>query len=162
MGGPGLDLLESWHGVAMRRRMILYLAAGLATSLAGCMTALNTMYYTPTEGGKEIYGGVKLDAELFKEARAKDAPTLFGCTGPVARIGTVTLATMDLPLSAVGDTLTLPITMKAAFDRAIDELVDRNPEHVEEWRRKWFTPDKAAQQQPPPTATSGQTNSPTP
>ena len=59
---------------------------------------------------REIYGGVRLDAGAglgwFEEGRPFFGLYTWG---------------VDLPLSAVGDTLTLPFTIRAAFDRGIEE-----------------------------------------
>jgi uncharacterized protein YceK len=86
-----------------------------APLLAGCATGLNTLYYTPAEGGNQVYGGVKLDALLIKASVAGHSEQFHDT--PLARAWVATLATVDLPLSAVADTLTLPITVPATLLR---------------------------------------------
>ena len=86
----------------------------LAFLAGGCGTTLNTLYFTPGEGGQQIYGGVKLDSEIIRAAVrnqevTQDKPWQVGF-----KVG---LATLDLPLSSVGDTLTLPMTVGLTFLR---------------------------------------------
>jgi len=111
------------------------------------------MYYTPEEGGKQVYGGIKLDTQLIQDSFAKDEPGRE--TGPFVRIRDFALATVDLPLSAIGDTLTLPITVKAAMERSSVPAVGTTD--AEEWQRLWFSEDKSATQKAPSTPSSGQT-----
>jgi uncharacterized protein YceK len=98
----------------MVNRLILRLMVSVAPFLSGCATALNTMYYARFEGGNQVYGGVKLDTLIIKASlanRLDENDTTF------TRAWKATLATMDLPLSAVADTLTLPITVSATMLR---------------------------------------------
>jgi uncharacterized protein YceK len=76
-------------------------AVALAVALSGCGTVYNL-----AEGEPEVYGGALKDAQLFiapaareKEVAGRGAPLL-----PILALG-------DLPLSLVGDTLTLPLAV---------------------------------------------------
>jgi uncharacterized protein YceK len=96
--------------------MVRYLMLAMLTPLlTGCATGLNTLYYTPDEGGNQVYGGVKLDALLIKASITGHSEQFHDT--PLARAWVATLATLDLPLSAVADTLTLPITVPATLLR---------------------------------------------
>jgi uncharacterized protein YceK len=99
----------------MPKRLILALIAAIAPFLAGCMTGYNIVPYMPTESSQQVYGGVKLDVEHIRESLAKDCPD--NQNHPLWRLGTAALATVDLPFSALGDTLTLPITIYATNHR---------------------------------------------
>jgi uncharacterized protein YceK len=83
----------------MRR---LVVGAFLAFALTGCGTARN--FTEGWQGRTEPYGGVRI---------ALDGPDT-----PGDRIGAAFFPT-DVPLSAVGDTLTLPITLSVAVARKI-------------------------------------------
>jgi uncharacterized protein YceK len=93
------------------------LAVGIAVWLSGCGTAANTLWLLPMEGGMSAYGGVKADVEMVRGgvARAVDADSLdsFADAAYYTVVGAV-----DLPLSAVGDTLTLPVVLAAALKEA--------------------------------------------
>ncbi len=94
----------------------------LAFFLSGCGTVMNLR--TPAPGStafqgtehvpQEVYGGVKLDIEAgrrsFDEAEERPFQALVGAY----------VLGIDLPASAVADTFTLPITVRAAIGRAID------------------------------------------
>ncbi|HVJ84079.1 MAG TPA: YceK/YidQ family lipoprotein [Caulifigura sp.] len=106
----------------MSRAVQILIVAPLA--LAGCGTVLNVSplveirhleHFELTIGApRSIYGGVQLDAAIASRALRKipDRPML-ATTFLVASV-------MDLPLSAVGDTLTLPVTIPQSIDRAVD------------------------------------------
>jgi uncharacterized protein YceK len=57
-----------------------------------------------------VYGGVQADYETAREAGANTSQTL---SAGEQFFGTL-LPTVDMPFSAVGDTLTLPVTMPLA------------------------------------------------
>jgi uncharacterized protein YceK len=63
---------------------------------SGCGTFANTVWWTDDEGGKRVYGGVRAELGQIKEAE-----------GPAdaARMA------LDLPLTVIGDTITLPFTI---------------------------------------------------
>lgn len=88
--------------------------AAIALSSAGCGTAANTLWLTPDEGGQRIYGGVRVDLDVANPL-AHDSGIVRE-TGPVPltpaeRMGHLAFLCIDLPLSAIGDTLTLPIVL---------------------------------------------------
>jgi uncharacterized protein YceK len=86
------------------RIMWLTLAIGV---LPGCGTMANVVWLAPYEGGMQPYGGVQADLTVAKEAvdhlanRSKDSSSL--------DMGWVAL--LDLPLSGIADTITLPLTV---------------------------------------------------
>jgi len=109
----------------MNRLSLALLLAGVA---GGCGTVLNLRDHevqipdTPRPGDsisgrypapREIYGGVRTDAalgaQLFDEAR----------TTPAAAVAGLAVWGVDLPLSAVADTLTLPLTVPAQWNRPL-------------------------------------------
>lgn len=113
----------------LRRGVWVAFAVGVSSALAGCGTILNlaendhTMTLEPT---RRVYGGVRLDAAagpgyLAGAVEPKGKPDLEapGLRGFLFRavgdrpvnfaLGTAALA--DIPLSAVGDTLTLPLIL---------------------------------------------------
>jgi len=67
-------------------------SALLASTLCGCGT-MNNM----TKGDRDVYGGVRQDAQNVNNGK--------------------TAALIDVPFSAVGDTLTLPFTAVKAMQR---------------------------------------------
>ena len=99
-------------------------------SLPGCGTCLNVCpFYSEgneilakgwSEPPKEVYGGVAMDARFGAGLIVRESLDHLWA-GPV---GLVTLA-VDLPLSLVGDTLTLPITVPAGIERAVHEYYER-------------------------------------
>jgi uncharacterized protein YceK len=86
----------------------------LVTALAadGCASALNTFYFLPCEHGQRIYGGVRLDAEVFQgHLQAVREEKLTGKPSSSYTAKEATLAAVDFPFSFMLDTLTLPITV---------------------------------------------------
>ena len=93
-------------------RLTVVLTLGAITLLAGgCGTVANTAVLPPEEGGKQVYGGVRVDWEAARHVVAEisgdypRSPFLF-VSGLLA---------VDLPLSAIGDTVTLPYTIPYAL-----------------------------------------------
>jgi uncharacterized protein YceK len=93
------------------------LAFAALAVLGGCGTLLNTAYFTPEEGGQKVFGGVRLDAsgvhDCMKEAFTSE--TELGYHSEIPRpawfaLGTYVVA-VDLPCSAVADTLTWPLIL---------------------------------------------------
>src|SRR5262245_17766415 len=99
----------------MRNRQFYWMIVAFFPLVSGCASSLNTMYYLPCEGGDQIYGGVKLDAEIIRASLANEVNE--GGHGPLTRAWLITSASVDLPLSAIADTLTLPITIPATMRR---------------------------------------------
>ena len=101
-------------------RLLLLLSTLYA---AGCGTLGNTIGIRYPSEHLRVYGGVQLDVEQTQEsvAKAKDAKTtnerVEACVG-------LFISTVDMPFSAVADTLTLPFTIPEAIERA------RHPEQV--------------------------------
>ncbi len=115
----------------MRRTATAFLAALLALGPGGCGTIVN-FNGSP---GKEIYGGVKQDAlsgsDHFVEAFSSSCPS-FSPVPEKPSLGKQVLIKsfcagcgvcmwfVDLPISAVADTLTLPVTIPAALTKKPD------------------------------------------
>lgn len=96
----------------------------LAFSALACVSGCGTMHnvwscFDERVPQKLIYGGVREDKQSIREAAhltissSKPREVTNGISHLVSR-------TVDLPLSAVGDTLTLPITIPEAIDRAVN------------------------------------------
>ena len=116
----------------MRRRMAACLAAVLASALCGCGTAVNCLGAKGT-APREIYGGVKQDAQNgashLAEAFSAACPS-FASQPNIPSSGEklmtktfcagcgVCMLAIDLPVSAVADTLTLPVTIPAALKKS--------------------------------------------
>jgi uncharacterized protein YceK len=97
----------------MCRRALTCLAAVAAAGLSGCGTSLNL------DGDSRVYGGVVQDFQIAKERLAQAAnPSWPGTPGssPAWNITVSALALVDLPLSLLGDTLTLPFTIPTALE----------------------------------------------
>jgi uncharacterized protein YceK len=113
-------------------RLLLLLPALYAT---GCGTLGNTIGIRYPSEHLRVYGGVQLDVEQSQEriAKAKDAKTTNeraeACVG-------LFLMTVDMPFSAIADTLTLPFTIPEAIDRT------RHPENY------WSGPARPAPSEP--------------
>lgn len=84
----------------------------------GCGTVMNVS--SPGSpafivGQKKVYGGVRNDAAFGVMALKGVSSNSGDVGGMAASIGLALLATADLPLSAVADTVTLPITIPASL-----------------------------------------------
>jgi uncharacterized protein YceK len=82
--------------------------AAVALNLAGCGTVDNLCLPSP-ETGKvplHVYGGVEADVDFLNEDHPKSE---------VVKAVFTPLTVIDLPLSFVGDTLSLPITLGATW-----------------------------------------------
>jgi uncharacterized protein YceK len=90
----------------MRRLAVAVLVVGLS----GCGTAANTLWWAPFEGGQRVYGGVRAEVGVLRDGLSGKSDT----SSAPDRAGLVLIAA-DLPLSAVGDTLTLPYTIPTAI-----------------------------------------------
>jgi uncharacterized protein YceK len=113
----------------MRPKAAAYLAAVLAVVHVGCGTVVNCTSLNGTPP-RSIYGGVRQDAENgsrhLGEAFSGPAPSFtempqppsagsdFASKSFCAACGVCMLA-VDLPVSAVADTLTLPVTVPATL-----------------------------------------------
>jgi uncharacterized protein YceK len=101
---------------------LLLLALFLASS--GCGTVMNLQ-----EGGdpkfntdkmvtpRSIYGGVRLDASILGDGVTEAASGKISGKEAAADIPFVVLVVVDMPLSALADTLVLPITVSETLRR---------------------------------------------
>jgi uncharacterized protein YceK len=115
----------------MSRSTAISLAAGFACALGGCGTARNLSRPektveapTPRPAPNQVYGGVGIDARVGASWLAAPYAEEYGVeVGACERLFDTTCKTgigifvlgVDLPLSAVGDTLSLPITVPATL-----------------------------------------------
>jgi uncharacterized protein YceK len=98
------------------------LVAGVVLGLAGCGTILNLKDPPGSQvPRKRIYGGVQLDVangtQAFEEVCTAEGHQKYQTAVPrgvTLALGAYLLA-IDVPLSAIGDTLTLPITVCATL-----------------------------------------------
>jgi uncharacterized protein YceK len=101
----------------MRRKVATSLAAAVMVALSGCGTSLNL------DGDSRIYGGVAQDVQEARERLAQaDNPSCPDAPGssPAWNRTLATLACADVPLSLVGDTLTLPLTFLTEWEERHD------------------------------------------
>lgn len=103
----------------MNRRDLVRGLALLGLMSVGCGTLNNTVSGTPLADGRPseppnvVYGGTLSSLEEGYDCVIRPN-SLSEC------VGGVYLLAIDAPLSLVGDTLTLPITIPAAIDRGVD------------------------------------------
>ncbi len=117
----------------MRRQAAMGLGAVLAFALGGCGT-VNNLRPPPREdkdnpnaaalGTRTAYGGVGLDARIGgallasafgSKRQAQESLVVSALDGP-CKVGVgAWLLAVDLPLSALADTLTLPVTVPATL-----------------------------------------------
>jgi uncharacterized protein YceK len=112
----------------MMRRLALCLVGLLPPCLSGCGTALNFCSFEdktfPHEAHREVYGGVKYDAtgvpECLKNALEADPheTAWVKFRDAATDVCVAALLVIDLPLSAIADTLTLPITLQSRQEPA--------------------------------------------
>jgi uncharacterized protein YceK len=134
----------------MRRQAAVGLGVLLVFALGGCGT-VNNLRSPPKKdkdspnaevvGTKAVYGGVGLDArvgtELLaaafgKERQAQESLFVAAVDGP-CKVGVgAWLLAVDLPLSAVADTLTLPVTVPAALKNQGRAEPQAGPRHDKE------------------------------
>jgi uncharacterized protein YceK len=87
----------SKHKVTGARRNLLTLLALIAALTSGCGTFMNQR-----TGDHNVYGGVKRD---WRDITAEKVPE-----------GQAIVTSLDLPLSAIGDTLCLPVDLSKHKD----------------------------------------------
>lgn len=68
-----------------------------------------------------VYGGVKSDLNQIETAVEDVKRRRASENNLVTNIATATASVVDVPFSAIGDTVTLPVTVPAAINRAIDD-----------------------------------------
>lgn len=124
----------------MAMRLTPYLLALSALSPGGCGTAINVA--CRGDGNAEplrVYGGIQRDVEAatvyFNEPHAEE-PHVGAHRSLQYGRGAFCLA--DLPFSAIGDTLTLPVTIPCTLWRAF-ERIDMPPTSDDDaWSAIWF------------------------
>lgn len=94
-----------------------------AVLFPGCATVLNVFpiveirhleHFELTVGApRAVYGGVRLDAAIASRAAQRIAER------PLLATPFLLASVVDLPLSAVGDTLTLPVTIPASIEKSV-------------------------------------------
>ena len=105
----------------MTKRTLAGLAlAPAAFLLAGCLgTAFN--FAAPPQEGPRVYGGVRKDLQLLCAPDSVVAPDSNLRQGRPPELTCRLVGALDLPLSAVGDTLTLPYTVSCALAGPVRE-----------------------------------------
>jgi uncharacterized protein YceK len=166
------------------RRVAAWLVVVLTPAAVGCGTFINLIpehhkYGRPGPRPLKVYGGVQTDFDFGTETMAKafqgEQPRSLGPVAKVLGAGYIAgmgawFLVVDLPLSAVADTLTLPVTIPAAMknDQADAQtgnrtesghtaalgssasafLIGDTPKmdgHPAEWERYWFGPQQKPQ-----------------
>jgi uncharacterized protein YceK len=93
-----------------------FLAAAAVSAVSGCGTCINCLNAdkagprNPQEAGR-VYGGVRLESELVRYVVAQDSTPAVADCSLFTRIYATCFLGIDLPLTVVGDTLTLPYTI---------------------------------------------------
>lgn len=107
------------------RSHLLWTVASVALLNGGCGTAVNTVWLAPFEGGQRVYGGVRADLGVMRELASGETGMIASGEPvkmePGERLRKLFFLSLDLPLSAVGDTLTLPYTIPVSVRRGINE-----------------------------------------
>ncbi len=114
----------------MRRQAAMGLAAVLALAAGGCGT-MNNLHppakadpEAPAPVPRSVYGGVALDARVggkwlaapFTAERLPQVSLVESAVDSTCKVGIAAwVLAVDLPLSAVADTLTLPVTIPATL-----------------------------------------------
>ncbi len=106
----------------LSQRRITTVALAFSLLTAGCASVVNM---ADTQNLGYVYGGVQLDAGLIEsDAMAIADPASYAKGAHEIPFGLGFAAIPDLPLSAVGDTLTLPITIPVFIGRLLLEDKD--------------------------------------
>jgi uncharacterized protein YceK len=104
----------------------------LSLTLTGCGTVGNLSgpenLMTPGPPQLEVYGGVANDVRWIKNLNE---------TGGINTRLMAAALVLDVPLSAVADTITLPVTMWATVDRAYTSEPPPSPEEKQYWQQFW-------------------------
>jgi uncharacterized protein YceK len=98
----------------VRRLALLLVLGSLVVAGSGCGTVLN-FFNGESRGPEHVYGGVQMDCQVAAEQLKNNG---------VQGIPLVLWALLDLPLSLLGDTLTLPLVLS---DQLHDLKADRPP-----------------------------------
>jgi uncharacterized protein YceK len=89
-------------------------------SLSGCGTFANLVVVSPDTGEKKVYGGVMQDFKAVG-CNVKDAWASDSGSGWLSNCFAVGFLAIDTPVSAVADTMTLPLTIAAALQKPTPE-----------------------------------------
>ncbi len=114
-GEPGTIAGPDPRKARCRLRGNLHVAAlAVLLGLAGCASVNNL----GDRDRREVYGGTRLDAELVSKFLVPDdqASRAKGLEPPVA-VAAGCYGLVDMPFSAVADTLLLPVTVPASLHR---------------------------------------------
>jgi uncharacterized protein YceK len=105
------------QNLAIRSGILRVLAVIWTVSVAGCGTISDHLIDGPVRYVPKPYGGVREDVQSIattaKSITTGDVPPL-NPKALIEEVGAV-LAIADLPLSAIGDTVLLPITLRNPF-----------------------------------------------
>lgn len=116
---------------ARRARGVVLAALG-AFALGGCgayMNLLDSGGDMPAEKVFQVYGGTRIDLEQAERVAADTTGQKTGITDPTTRtLWRAYLLGIDLPLSAVVDTVTLPLTYCAAWEEHGMSVFGTGPE----------------------------------
>jgi uncharacterized protein YceK len=107
------------------RTLIPLIGFLMLSTLSGCGTVLNLWTPRPLSGGVEAYGGVKADLQIAREQENAKVD------GPVKQAIWRTWTAfwyLDIPASAVADTITLPLTIPAQYFWRPD--IGERPNHL--------------------------------
>ena len=96
----------------MVRKPLLALSGLFVALLSGCGTLQNTVFALREQEANKVYGGVQVDVDAIRTWVT--SPPSCGTPPFIA----LPLVVADLPFSAVGDTLTLPVTVPWSLRRA--------------------------------------------
>jgi uncharacterized protein YceK len=117
-------------------RRLTLLAPTLALSLTGCGTLWNLCSiddpnYHHQQAPREVFGGVAFDAKWaiidLHDSVFPPEPYYWTVTDSIFGLMYGTALVVDMPLSAVADTLTLPITIPEATRRTIPACQPNDP-----------------------------------
>jgi uncharacterized protein YceK len=126
-----------------KRELAATLVTAATLALGGCGTAANVLLLKPEEGGQSIYGGVQADLHSAKgyAAEVSDSSDIREQIDGASEA--LFVAALDLPLSAVADTLTLPWTLATRLGQPA--MAPPPNGDTQAWRRIWEPGPRAAE-----------------
>ena len=114
----------------MVRTIAVVIAAMAGLGMTGCGTAYNL------SEGRVPYGGVRLDAEQASASwKTATAPGGFR-QPPIVDLGNAAIFALDMPISAVADTLTLPIALLAEEKKKLEPHLYPNEQELREQQKR--------------------------
>jgi uncharacterized protein YceK len=127
------------NGSEMHRKIVnSFLTVSLLLFATGCSSLMNVsgnyFAFGPTDQfskppPKRVYGGVRLASQMgwdYTHYKSQDGAELFAVPYGIG------IWAIDMPLSAVGDTLTLPVTIPAALERSIHDYYFPNRPNLDD------------------------------